>query len=343
MKIRGMAYDSQGMPGVTTQAYEAFRRWRKAGKTRVIGKVGGREVWPIIPTKGATGLNAPRLIITYPDTGRKSNRDAGRGEVPTAQFNPNLFKDDLAAHLKAAMPGPWYVHFPAELKSRAAPHSWFEQLVSERQLPNGRWEKVASHAKNEALDLMVLAHIVAHLHGLSRIDWANPPAWAADWDNNSGVFNPAEVLAAAQAKSIPPPAPGPSPTSWPADRARRARLLNGASDERPRLRQLHQAVRNRPRGLSAAVPRPAARQDVSHFACSRSSPPDDFCHVYFQADAAAMKANREGLAAQQRLAGLVAGDAGSRRRGRRGAPGRLEAILSTRRPTWPRSRGAEAP
>jgi phage terminase large subunit GpA-like protein len=112
MKIRGMAYDSQGMPGVTTQAYEAFRRWRKAGKTRVLGKVGGREVWPIIPTKGATGLNAPRLIITYPDTGRKSNRDAGRGEVPTAQFNPNLFKDDLAAHLKAAMPGPWYVHFP---------------------------------------------------------------------------------------------------------------------------------------------------------------------------------------------------------------------------------------
>jgi hypothetical protein len=46
---------------------------------------------------------------------------------------------------------------------------------------------------------MVLSHVVAHLHGLSRIDWANPPAWAADWDDNPAVFNPAEVIAAAEA------------------------------------------------------------------------------------------------------------------------------------------------
>jgi phage terminase large subunit GpA-like protein len=120
-----------------------------------------------------------------------------------AQFNPNMFKDDLAAQLKTAMPGPWYVHFPAALKSRAEPHTFFEGLVAERQLPNGRWEKISNTVRNEPLDLMVLSHVIAHLHGLSRIDWANPPAWAADWDNNSGVFNPAEVLAAAQAAADP--------------------------------------------------------------------------------------------------------------------------------------------
>lgn len=198
MKIRAMTFDTQGVPGVTEQAYAAWKRWRKAGKARMLGKVGGREVWTILGTKGVNRLNAPRLNVTYPDTSRLQNKAAGRGEVPQGQFNPNTFKDALTGHLKTAMPGPWFVHFPAALKSRAEPHTFFEQLVAERQLANGMWEKITSSARNEALDLMVLNHVAAHLHGLARIDWSNPPAWAAEWDNNPAVFNPAELLAAAE-------------------------------------------------------------------------------------------------------------------------------------------------
>lgn len=199
MTIRAMAYDSGGQPGVTAQAYAAHRRWRKAGKARRIGVIAGREVWTIIPTKGAKPIEAKRLSVVYPDTSTPANKAAGRGEVPIAIFNPNLFKDDLSGQLQTAMPGPGYVHVPAGLKSKAEPHVWFEQLVSEHVLSNGRWEKVQPHVRNEALDLMVMNQVIAHLHGLARIDWANPPAWAADWDENPNVFNPVEMAARAAA------------------------------------------------------------------------------------------------------------------------------------------------
>jgi phage terminase large subunit GpA-like protein len=168
MKIRALGYDSGGQPGVTAQAYAAHRRWRKAGKARKLGVIGGREVWTIIPTKGAKPLEAKRLTVTYPDTSTAANKAAARGEVPVAIFNPNQFKDDLAGQLQVAEPGPGYVHFPAALKSRAEPHVWFEQLVSEHQLPNGRWEKISPHAKQRGARPDGRNHVVAHLHGLSR-------------------------------------------------------------------------------------------------------------------------------------------------------------------------------
>ncbi|MCW5760875.1 MAG: phage terminase large subunit family protein [Phenylobacterium sp.] len=206
MKIRAMAYDSQGAPGVATQAYAAFKRWRRAGKARMIGQIGKRDVWTIIPTKGSTKLSSPRLIVSYPDTAREANKAAARGEVPQGQFNPNLFKDALTGHLKAAEPGDWYVHFPAGLKAPppADVHPWFEQLCAEHQLPSGAWEKIRSGARNEVLDLMVLNHVVAHLHGLHRIDWTSPPGWVADWDDNPAVFHPEQMAAEAAAAAADP-------------------------------------------------------------------------------------------------------------------------------------------
>lgn len=203
LKIRAMAYDSQGVPGVATQAYAAFKRWRKLGKARKLGEIGKRDVWTIIPTKGSHLLSAPRLIVSYPDTNRAANKTAARGEVPQGQFNPNLFKDALVGHLKMAEPGDWFVHFPAELKTPGSDvHHWFEQLVAEHQLPSGAWEKTHSSAKNEVLDLMVLNHVAAHLHGIARIDWASPPAWASDWADNPYVFHPVEMAEEAAAAQV---------------------------------------------------------------------------------------------------------------------------------------------
>jgi phage terminase large subunit GpA-like protein len=206
MAIRAFGFDSGGEAGVTQQAYSAWRRWRKLdGVVRLIGKIAGRDAWTVLPTKGASALLAQRLVVTYPDTARKSNRAAAGGTVPVAQFNPNSFKDDLSGQLQKADVGEWYVHFPYALRSPEEPHVWFEQLTAETRMKNGRWEKAIKSRRNEALDLMVLTHMMAHLHGLAQIDWAKPPSWAAPWDTNSSLVtgSDAPVPSAPQSTSGP--------------------------------------------------------------------------------------------------------------------------------------------
>lgn len=184
MPIRATGFDSAGQPGVTQQAYSAWTRWKKAGLIRLLGKIDGRDAWTVIPTKGAEALAAQRLIVSYPDTQKKANKAAASGTVPVARFNPNLYKDDLAGQLQRADVGDTYVHFPHGFRSKEQPHVWFEQLTSETKLKSGRWEKNAPGRRNEALDLMVINHVVAQLHGLHRIDWTKPPSWAKPWDEN---------------------------------------------------------------------------------------------------------------------------------------------------------------
>lgn len=191
MRVRGAGYDSHGQPGVTQQAYEAWTRWRRARHVKFFGKLNGRDVFDIIPLRGGKPQSA-RLTVTYPDTTRKSNVVAAAGQVPVATFNPNQFKDDLAGQLLVGEAGPKFVHVPYAFRSRKAPHVWFEQLTSEQRLKNGSWEKIIDSARNEALDLMVMSHVVAHLHGLRAISWDRPPEWARPWDTNPMVIQPEE-------------------------------------------------------------------------------------------------------------------------------------------------------
>ncbi len=201
MKARAAGFDTGGAPGVAQQAYSAFTRWRRARLLTMYGTIAGREAWSLIPLKGGTTLQAPRLQITYPDTARKANKIAGRGEVPVGLFNPNIFKDDLGGQLMKAEPGNWYVHFPRALLSKEPPHTFFEQMVSEAREQNGRWKKLVASARNESLDLMVMTHVVAHLHGLARINWEKPPGWAAPWDTNTLVSS--DGVPTASGKAVP--------------------------------------------------------------------------------------------------------------------------------------------
>jgi phage terminase large subunit GpA-like protein len=219
VRVCGAGYDSCGLPGVTQQAYAAWMRWRKARHARMFGKISGRDAWNIIPLKGNNSLLGSRLTVSYPDTTRAANLRAGGGNVPVGLFNPNMFKDDLAGQLQCADTGAWHVHFPHALRSAETPHVWFEQLVAEHGLPNGRWEKISATVRNEAMDLMLMSHVLAHLMGLSRADWTRPPRWMTPWDKNplvqAGAMSaPAPVQAivtAAAAPAIPaasaPPAP----------------------------------------------------------------------------------------------------------------------------------------
>ena len=207
MKIRAIAYDTGGAPGVTSQAYQAWRRGRTNGAIRMRGTFDGRHGWNIIPCKGMASPNAPKLQTVYPDTQRKDRKVSAGGQVPQGQFHANHFKDDLAGQLQIGAPAPWYVHFPdslrgnygaAEIHRRPdAPHLWFEQLTAEVREPNGAWKKIS--ARNEVLDLMVLSHVAAHLHGIAKIRWERPPTWAAAPDRNPMVSAVTVKVAAPEA------------------------------------------------------------------------------------------------------------------------------------------------
>ena len=197
MRVHGAGYDSGGADGVTLQAYGAWQRAKRNGETRMRGKLDGRDAWSILPLKGMSGPNASRLAVVYPDSQKKERFAASRGQVPLGLFNPSMFKDDLAVQLMKADSG-WSVHTPAGLRGNhmgqprtdEPPHTFYEQLVAEERTGKGTWVKKAGGARNEALDLMVMTHVVAHLHGLQRIKWNAPRAWHAEWDSNSGVFMP---------------------------------------------------------------------------------------------------------------------------------------------------------
>ncbi|WP_298214620.1 terminase gpA endonuclease subunit [Acidocella sp.] len=126
-------FDSQGVPGVATQAMAAWKRLRAARKARLLGRINGLPVWNIIPTKGAATPAAPRLQVVYPESNRKDRRSGAMGEVPLALFNPNLFKDDLNDQLCQAPDARWAIRFPKALAAPLPPHPWFEQLVAEER------------------------------------------------------------------------------------------------------------------------------------------------------------------------------------------------------------------
>jgi phage terminase large subunit GpA-like protein len=202
MRVRASGFDSGGQAGVTEQAYAAWLRARRRGLARLAGRVDGRDAWMLVPLKGGSSIAASRINLAYPDAARKDRKASARGQVPVLFFNPNLLKDALAAQLARVDAGPGHIHIPSELRSAEPPHAWFEQLAAERRRPNGQWEKINPTARNEVTDLMVMADALARLHGLPRIVWERPPAWAAAWDVNSMVGMP--QASAAASGSAPP-------------------------------------------------------------------------------------------------------------------------------------------
>ena len=203
MQVRGVGYDSAGEAGVTSQAYDAWRRANRAGRGRAIGMIGFRRAYTLLPLKGGSAKAMKPLQIVFPDA--RSDRAAGsRGDVPIGLFAPNWHKDLLAAQLERAEPGPGYVHFPAGLRSQHAPHPFFEQLVAEKRDKVGQWSKVAQ--RNEVLDLMVMTGVIAHLFAPSRFDWARPPPWARDWATNTLVTTPDAAGAPHSVRPAPPAA-----------------------------------------------------------------------------------------------------------------------------------------
>ena len=200
LRPRCVVFDSGGEDGVTSRAFAAWKQARRLGMARLAGQVRGADAWTLLPSKGGSTLNAPRVQVTYPDSsGRADRRSGTRGEAPQLLFNPNLLKDDAQLAL-ATVAGP-VLHLPAWLGESQA-DAW-EQLTAEARGPSGKWEPKSRGQPNELWDLLVLSEAARRLHGIDRILWTNPPAWAADLMENSMVtIEAAEMPAALPAPAV---------------------------------------------------------------------------------------------------------------------------------------------
>lgn len=179
MAIKLTLCDSGGKAGVTTNAYNYYRKLRKTGWLGRFHLV-----------KGDATPGAPRARITYPDADKKSSAGA-RGEIPVLLLNPNTNKDNLDHRLDVVVPGQGMIHFPAWLIDHdpKLDMSWFfSEMTSEIREAGKGWKKAAR--RNEAWDLFYYAigGCVSSLLNVEKLDWDNPPSWAAPMERNPLVI-----------------------------------------------------------------------------------------------------------------------------------------------------------
>lgn len=159
--------DSGGEEGVTQNAYAFWRHLREIGLGQRLQLV-----------KGDGRPSAPRIKETWPDTSKRKDRKAGSvGDVPVWLVGTNILKDGVAGDLAREAPGPGFIHLPDWL-NKMQPEV-FDELVSEVRDSKGRWTN-PSGRRNEGLDLAVYNRAAVIALGAEKIDWDNPPPWAAE-------------------------------------------------------------------------------------------------------------------------------------------------------------------
>lgn len=169
---------------VTSMAYEFYRRLKKDnlhGRFHLV--------------KGDPKPGAPRARITFPDASKKDKLSAARGDVPVLMLNSNELKDALHARLDCMEPGKGMYRFPNWL-----PDWWYSEMCAETRTTKG-WENVRSE-RNEAWDLSYycIGVCVSSLLLVQKINWNNPPLWAADWERNNMISKPGAAKRFAQPK-----------------------------------------------------------------------------------------------------------------------------------------------
>jgi len=173
MGIRAVFCDSGGRAGVTTNAYDYYRRLKSEG-------YGGR-FWLV---KGDGMKSAPRVRKTFPDSGRKDRKAGARGEIPVLMLNTDLLKDWLDKALDRVEPGGGYIEFPDWLEL-----DFYKELCAEIKNPqNGKWEN-PKKLRNESTDLINYCYAGCIFFRIEKMDWDNAPKWAGPWDENPLVVS----------------------------------------------------------------------------------------------------------------------------------------------------------
>lgn len=174
MMIKMTGCDSGGREGVTTNAYNYYRKLKKEGKS-------GR--FHLI--KGEHAPGAPRTRISFPDSNRRDKFAVARGDVPVLMVHSNALKDTLANRLESTVPGKGMFVTPDWM-----PDFVYSELCAEIRTAKG-WENPLS-SRNEAWDLSyyMIGLCVSPLIRIEQMDWDNPQGWAADWDINPLITAP---------------------------------------------------------------------------------------------------------------------------------------------------------
>jgi phage terminase large subunit GpA-like protein len=191
MAVKMTVCDSGGQEGVTANAYD-FVRWLRSGPNDQTDEATiSRYGW--VPDmaarfqliKGDGNLASPRVRITYPDSQRKDRHAGARGEIPVMMLNTNTMKNALDKKLDREEPGG-QVLFPNWLDM-----NFYKELTVETKDKKGKWVNINRY-RNESWDLLVycLAAILHNTIQFERIDWNQPPSWAAEWETNDLVFHP---------------------------------------------------------------------------------------------------------------------------------------------------------
>lgn len=172
MGIKMTGCDSGGKAGVTTMAYNFYRKL-------VLDNRHGRFV--LLKGEGKPGQ--PRTRVSYPDSSRRDSKSGARGDIPVLIFNSNLLKDDLNGRLDSITPGKGMYRHPDWLDD-----AFYMELCAETRSEEKGWENL-SNARNEAWDLSYycIGLCVSQYIRVEVIDWSNPPGWAAEWDKNDFV------------------------------------------------------------------------------------------------------------------------------------------------------------
>lgn len=171
MSIKLVGCDSGGKEGVTSMAYNYYRRLREQNLHR-----------RFVLTKGDHVPNMPRAITAYPDSSKKDKLSFARGDVPVLRLNSNLLKDDLNGRLDCLEPGHGMYRFSDWFSDK-----FFAELCAEIRTEKG-WEN-PTNGRNEQWDLsyMAVGLCVSEWLRVEHLDWSNPPGWAAEWDSNDMV------------------------------------------------------------------------------------------------------------------------------------------------------------
>lgn len=188
MRIRMVGCDSGGAASkkndssTTMNAYAFYRRLKQSDGEEIPTGLHRR----FLLLKGGSLPQAPRVKISYPDSERKDRHAGARGDVPVLILNTTALKDQLDVMLDRERAGGGQVRFVDWL-----PEEFWDEMVAEARGPKG-WEKLS--ARNEAWDLLVycIAICLYRPIKMETLDWDSPPNWAADWDENALIFDPAK-------------------------------------------------------------------------------------------------------------------------------------------------------
>jgi phage terminase large subunit GpA-like protein len=179
MRVAMLGVDSGGREGVTTNAYNWYRKLRKEGSG---------EHQRVHLLKGEALPSSPRVRLSYPDSPKKDRRANARGEIPVLILNTNLIKDALNNMVERGVTDGASFAWPGWL-----PDEWFSEMCAEFRTPKG-WENPRK-ARNEAWDLATYAIAICLHRKVDRLRWDAPAFNFALERSRNPYFRPAAAAA----------------------------------------------------------------------------------------------------------------------------------------------------